>query len=286
MIKLSATTDKLQAVLGGAVTANQLQCVACWSDISSTTLAVTDFGRTLIITNSTTDVDIVGSPAADTRRLIDFISIYNNDTVNATVTLKIDANGTESILQKVTLATGETLIYSDKNGFYVQDSSGRIKQAYFQNSGIPVVNSLNMVVMTADVVNNNATLNTIANVTGLSFDVVAGQTYWFEFVIPYTSAATTTGSRWSITGPAAPTMLNMRSEYTLAATTTTVNTITAYDMPAASNASSLTAGNVATMWGVITPSQNGTVQARFASEIANSAITAKAGATLRWIRII
>jgi hypothetical protein len=81
-------------------------------------------------------------------------------------------------------------------------------------------------------------------------------------------------------------MLNMRSEYTLAATTTTVNSVTAYDTPAASNATSLTAGNVATMWGVITPSQNGTVIARFASEVLSSAITAKAGATLRWMRII
>lgn len=285
MIKLSAATDKLQAVLGGAVTTNELQCFASWSDISSTTLAVTDFGRTPINTNGTTDVDVVGSPAADTRRLIDFVSIYNNDTVNATVTLKIDANGTESIMQKVTLATGESLIYSDKNGFYTLDSSGRIKNSYYQNSGIPVVNTLNLLVMTADVVNNNASANTIANVTGLSFDVVAGQSYWFEFVIPYTSAATATGSRWAINGPAL-TSLYMRSEYTLAAATTTVNSVSAYDTPAASNATSLATGNVATMWGIITPSANGTVIARFASEITNSAITAKAGATLRWVRII
>lgn len=74
--------------------------------------------------------------------------------------------------------------------------------------------------------------------------------------------------------------------YTLAATTTTINSATAYDIPAASNATSLTAGNVATIWGVIKPSGNGTVIARFASEIANSAITAKAGAFLRWVRVI
>jgi hypothetical protein len=286
MIKLSETTDKLQVVLAGTVTANQLQCVASWSDINSSTLAVTDFGRTIINTNNTTDVDIVGSPGATTRRLIDFVSIYNNDTANATVTLKLDANGTEAILQKVTLGAGETLIYSDKNGFYTLDSSGRIKNAYFENSGVAVINTLNIVVLSGDVVNNNAVANTIADVTGLSFAVTADQTYWFEFVIPYTSAATTTGSRWAINGPAAPTLLNMRSEYTLAATTTTVNSVTAYDTPSGANATSLTAGNVATLWGVIKPSQNGTVVARFASEVSGSAITAKAGATLRWMRII
>lgn len=282
MIVLTETTDKLQAVLGGSVTTNQLQCITSWRDITTTTYVP---GRTLILTNNTTDVDIVGAPNSSTQRVIDFITIYNADTVNATITIKLDANGTEYILWKGTLATGESVQYTDDSGFICNDNAGRIKTATFQNSGIPVVNTLNTVVLSGDVVNNNASANTIADVTGLSFAVTAGQTYWFEFVIPYTSAATTTGSRWSISGPAAPTMLNMRSEYTLAATTTTVNSITAYDIPAASNASSLTNGNVATMWGIIIPSQNGTVTARFASEVSASAITAKAGATLRWMRI-
>lgn len=283
MIILTETTDKIQVALAGSVTVNQLQCMTSWRDITTSTFAP---GRTLANTNNASDVDIAGSPGSSTQRVVDFISVYNKDTVNATITIKLDADGTEYILWKGTLATEERIEYNDKDGFVAKDSSGRIKTAMFQNSGIPTVNVLNTVVLSGDVINNNSVANTITNVTGLQFDVVAGETYWFEFVIPYTSAATTTGSRWSISGPAAPTMLNMRSEYTLAATTTTVNSITAYDMPAASNASSLTVGNVATMWGVIKPSQNGTVIARFASEIANSAITAKAGATLRWMRII
>lgn len=283
MIILSETTDRLQIVLGGNVTANQIQCMASWRDVTITTYTP---GRALALSNNTTDVNLVGSPDASTQRVIDFISVYNADTVNATVTIKMDANGTDYILWKGTLATGESVQYTDAAGFVSSDTFGRAKTATFNNSGIPVVNTLNTVILSGDVVNNNATLNTIADVTGLSFAVTAGQTYWFEFVIPYTSAATTTGSRWAINGPAAPTMLNMRSEYTLTATTTTVNSVRAYDTPAASNASSLTAGNVATMWGIITPSQNGIITARFASEIASSAITAKAGATLRWMRII
>lgn len=282
MLRLTTVNDKIQVVLAGNVTANQLQLYASWKDYTATTCLE---GRNAITSNNTTDVDLVGSPSNANYREVDYLSVYNSDTVNATVTVKFDVSGTESILQKVTLATGESLIYSDKNGFYTLDSSGRIKTSYYQNSGIPTVNTMNVSVMTGDVVNNNAVLNTIANVTGLSFDVVAGQTYWFEFVIPYTAQATTTGSRWAINGPAL-TSLYMRSEYTLAATTTTVNSVSAYDTPSASNASSLATGNVATMWGVIKPSADGTVIARFASEIANSAITAKAGATLRWIRII
>jgi hypothetical protein len=283
MIVLSETTDKIQVVLSGAITTNQLQCMSSWRDVTATTYIA---GRTLINTNSGTDVDIVGPPLSSTQRIVDFISVYNNDTVNATVTIKLDANGVEYILWRGTLATGESVQYTDDSGFISTDTFGRLKTASFANSGIPTSNVLNTAVLSGNVINNNGTANTIADVTGLSFAVTAGQTYWFEFVIPYDSAATTTGSRWSINGPAAPTMLHMRSEYTLTATTTTVNSVSAYDTPAASNASSLATGNVATMWGLITPSQNGTVIARFASEVLSSAITAKAGATLRWMRII
>lgn len=125
---------------------------------------------------------------------------------------------------------------------------------------------------------SNSAADVLADVTGLSFPVIAGQTYRFKFIIPYTAAATTTGSRWSINGPAAPTMLEYVSRYTLTATTETVNYAAAYDAPAAANASSLTDGNVAIIQGVIKPSVSGTVIARFASEVNTSAITAKAGA--------
>lgn len=140
--------------------------------------------------------------------------------------------------------------------------------------------------LASDITNNNAVANTLQDVTGLSFAVTANLVYWFRFVIAYTAAATTTGSRWTINGPAV-TFLNYRSRYTLTATTETLNAgQTAYSIPAASNATSLTAGNVAIIEGIIRPSANGTVIARFASEVANSAIVAKAGSSLQWIRTL
>jgi hypothetical protein len=140
-----------------------------------------------------------------------------------------------------------------------------------------------LVTLSADVTNNNAVANTMANVTGLSFSVTAGTTYRFYALVLYTSAATTTGSRWSVSGPAAPTLLSYTSHYPLTATTQTTNNASAYDIPAASNTSSAsTAGNIATIEGVVTPSASGTFTVRFASEVANSAITAKAGSTLEW----
>jgi len=139
------------------------------------------------------------------------------------------------------------------------------------------------VVLTADVTNNNAVANTMQDVLGLSFPVVANTRTWFRFLIPYTAAAITTGSRWSINGPAVS-FLAYRSEYGLTTTSRTANDgLAAYNLPALSNASSpATAGNLAEIEGIIVASASGTVVARFASEVASSAIVAKAGAYVEY----
>jgi len=276
MIILSETTDNLQVVLGGSVTTNQLQCFSSWRDRTSTTFVA---GRTVTNTNNTTDVNIVPAPGASTQRVVDFISIYNNDTVNQTVTIKLDANGTEYILFKVALATTERLEYAEGRGWQVFASTGAVKQSINQGANAST-SGLTAVVLGSDVTNNNAVANTIQNVTGLSFSVTAAKMYYFKFVIYYTAAATTTGSRWGVSctaGTAAN--LSMTSEYSLTTTTTTRNAlIQAFDSPAASNATSATTGNnMAVMEGYFMPTANGTFIARFASEVAGSAIVAKAG---------
>lgn len=276
MIILSETTDNLQVVLGGSVTTNQLQCFSSWRDRTSTTFVA---GRTVTNTNNTTDVNIVPAPASSTQRVVDFISIYNNDTVNQTVTIKLDANGTEYILFKVTLATTERLEYAEGRGWQVFASTGAVKQSINQGANAST-SGLTAVVLGSDVTNNNAVANTIQDVTGLSFSVTAAKMYYFKFVIYYTAAATATGSRWGVSctaGTAAN--LSMTSEYSLTTTTTTRNAlIQAFDSPAASNATSASTGNnIAIMQGYFIPTANGTFIARFASEVAGSAIVAKAG---------
>jgi len=276
MIVLSQTTDNLQVVLGGAITTNQLECMTSWRDRTSTTF---EANRTVIATNNTTDVTIAAAPAASTQRIIDFVSIYNKDTVNAVVTVKLDANGTAYILCKVTLATTERLQYQEGVGFQVFASTGAVKQSINQGANAST-SGITAVVLGSDVINNNAVANTIADVTGLSFSVTNSKMYWFKFIIYYTAAATTTGSRWGVncsTGTAAN--LSMISEYSLTTTTTTRNAlIQAFDSPAASNATSAATGNnMAIIEGYFIPTANGTFIARFASEVSSSAITAKAG---------
>ena len=140
------------------------------------------------------------------------------------------------------------------------------------------VDGWNVSVLASDVTNSNASANTIADVTGLSFAVTSGDTYEFEFFGVYTAAATTTGSRWSINGPAT-TFLHYQADYSLSTTSqTSIRGSAAYDLPSASNASSAATGsNTFSVRGIIKPSANGTVIARFASEVSNSAIVAKGG---------
>lgn len=145
-----------------------------------------------------------------------------------------------------------------------------------------VVNRVLSVMLNSDVINNNAVANTLQDVTGLSFPVVNGKQYWFRFVILYTAQVATTGSRWTINTPTFST-LTYKSEYTLTETTITINEgLQAVNLPATSNASSLLNGNIAIIEGILNATSAGSVIARFASEIANSAITAKVGSFVEY----
>lgn len=282
MFLLTSTSDKIQLITSAAVA---LEVHSSWVDNASGTMEP-DRKNTEITTATTTDV--VASPASGKQRNVRLLIVRNAHASSSNDVTIRHTDGTNVVdLFKVTLAAGYTLHYEDGVGFYVVDNNGR-RIANTTNTQPAVVNTLNVVVLGADVTNNNATANTIADVTGLSFAVNAGETYWFRFVIDYTAAATTTGSRWSVSGPGSPTRLSFTSDYSLTSTTKTANQgLSAYDTPAASNATSAATGaNQAVVDGFITPSSNGTLIARFASEVSSSAIVAKAGSRVEWMRVL
>jgi hypothetical protein len=129
--------------------------------------------------------------------------------------------------------------------------------------------------------------NTLVTVTGLQFPVKAGMSYKFKFYVGYSAAIATTGSRWTIDGPAV-TRLNYWSFYTLTNVAATFNYgLTAYNLPAASNASSgLGTANTAVVEGVAQPSADGIISLKGATEILNSPITALAGVSyVEWSEI-
>jgi hypothetical protein len=258
---------------------------ASFVDLASGTVTP---GRTNTAISTATTTDVVGSPGASTTRAVKTLCVRNRHASSSQNVTVIHTDGTTAVeLVLVTLSAGDALHYDERNGFTVRDNLGRIKHR--EDSLVPsATNSLNTVILASDVINNNASANTIADVTALSFSVTSGLTYWFRALIHYTSAATATGSRWSVNGPSAPTALRFRSVYSLTATTQTINEgLSAYDTPAASNVTSAATGsNIAEVEGFITPSANGTLIVRFASEVSSSAITAKAGSILMWQQVL
>lgn len=281
MIILSQTTDKIDVVLGGAVTTNELRCFSAYRDITTTGYTPS---RNVTLTNGTTDVALVASPASSTQRIIDTLFIYNADTVKATVTIKLDANGTEYMLFNGSIPAGCQLQYNDKNGFKIVSDSGE-EYVSSDQSVVPVGNAIQSTVITADV-NNSGTANTINDITGLSFSVTAGQTYWFRFQIQFVVNLNTTGSRWSINGPAGTMQYySVFPSANTAAPSTNIG-LSSADLPSASQNGTGAALGTVTIEGFYQPTADGTVIGRFASEIATAnSLTTKAGSLVQYLRI-
>lgn len=274
--------DTLRITLLAAQTSAPVRCVVAYRDIGAASFAP---GRAVGSSNGTTPVDVVASPASGVQRFLDSVSLYNGDTVNQTVTVAYRASGTDYVLTRVTLGPGERMAYGRNGEWQAYNAAGAAKTIATGTQNV-VASGLSFAVLASDVTNNNAVANSIADVTGLSFPVVNGTRYWFRFCIQYTAAATTTGSRWTVNGPSFS-ELRYGSEYSLTTTSRTMNEgLVAYDLPAASSASSAaTAGNIAIVEGFIRPSADGTVIARFASEVASSAIIARTGSYVEYLAL-
>src|SRR3989304_6181020 len=113
MLVLTEATDNIKAALGGAVATNQMRCFSSWRDITVTTYTP---GRAVVLTNGATAVNVVPAPSG-TQRVVDFISIRNNDTVLQTLSVSFDDNGSLYTLWSGVLQPGETLVYADGKGW-------------------------------------------------------------------------------------------------------------------------------------------------------------------------
>lgn len=280
MLLLTSTSDKVQVVTSAIGDVD----VAC-SYVDSGTPVVPDRKLTAGITTATT-TDVVTSPGSGVQRNVQTMLVRNvHASVSNTVTVRL-TDGTNTVdVFSAAIGPGEAVQYLDGVGFQVLTNSGAVKTS--QNQGnVPSGSGQQVAVLGADVTNNNATANTIADVTGLSFPVTAGKKYRFRFEFHYTAAATTTGSRWSISGPGGT--MRYRSEYSLTTTSTTTNEgLSAHNTPAASNASSAATGaNTGTVEGFYEASATGNVILRFASEIASSAIVCKAGSVVYYQEVL
>lgn len=116
--------EKLQVLLSGAVSTNELPIVA-------TVMDGADGGRT---SSKTVDAISTGATPVDvflgqkSGRRLRSMSVHNADTANATVTVRFyNAIGTTRTVWKGTLATLETLSFDENRGWYTTDSNGAQK---------------------------------------------------------------------------------------------------------------------------------------------------------------
>ena len=112
------TTLKLEAVLAGAVSANQPEYHVDYVDRNTAgEETMPAFSRGAL--NSASDVTILSAPTSNTpRREIQRISIYNKDTASITVTIKTDDGTTERILIRKTIGTLDSLCWEKGLGWY------------------------------------------------------------------------------------------------------------------------------------------------------------------------
>ena len=261
-----------------AIPTTELDCIVSYRDRTSTTFETnTSFAKT----NGTTDSIILTAPSGESQRIVDFISIFNNNSANVTIELFMLNTLTKYTLVKVTLMTNERLEFNGSS-FTCYDSSGAEKT--ISTSLIsPIGSNRQILALSADVVNNNAVANTLQD-TGLQFTATATKLYYFKAFIPYSAAATTTGSRWVLASTAVATKIIFESKYSLTTTTATLNgSVQGYNLPALCNATSAsTLSNMAILQGFIVLPSTDIVKIRFASEVASSAITALKGAYIEY----
>lgn len=118
---LSANTHALEILLSGAVSTTELDWFVAYADKASNVMTP---GSSSGTTTGATSVQIVAPPAASHQIKITFLSVWNTDTASATVTVRRDVSGTNTVVYRATLAAGEQLVYIDERGFVVYATTG------------------------------------------------------------------------------------------------------------------------------------------------------------------
>lgn len=123
-----------------------------------------------------------------------------------------------------------------------------------------------------------------ADVTDLSFAVTSGKTYKFKIFCQFDVTNTSTGTRWAVNGPAF-TRLFYNVIWTSGTGLQANQAFQTYDATSATANSHFTATNCAIIEGIVTPSANGTLIARFACELTITSVTCKAGSYIEYEEI-
>lgn len=106
---LDATTKTVEVVLGEVITTSNCDITAAFGDYATAQFLP---GGSDTISNGTTPVTVVAAPSAGIQRLVNEVTVHNNDTVPHTIILRLNDNGTIRIVRDQTVASGGDFIYS------------------------------------------------------------------------------------------------------------------------------------------------------------------------------
>lgn len=132
----------------------------------------------------------------------------------------------------------------------------------------------------------NSTTN-FADVTGMSFPMMASTIYQFHFDIIFQTAAKTTGIGLGVNGPASPSFVLVRTEIPTSLTAVTQGMARAYDTGTSSTAIDLQNANCyAKCYGFVSNGTNaGNLVLRFKSEVGTSQVSIMPGTMGRFWRV-
>jgi len=129
---------RIEAVLDAPVTTSELPISVSFSEGTRIqTAEIVFLSRT--VTDGTTDVVILSPPSNKEKRLVKNLTVCNIDTVNAILTLKYDDDVTpETCIIRVTLQPGDTLQFTEEEGFRIIDFTGGVKTSGLGPFGVPL----------------------------------------------------------------------------------------------------------------------------------------------------
>lgn len=291
MILLASTSDLLRIITGQAVT---VDVHASYMDLDTSAGTVTPGRLNTAITTATT-TSVVASPGSGVVRNVKTLHARNTHaSLSVDVTVRHTDGTTTSDFFKVTLLAGEALEYTETAGFTVFTPSGLVK-----TTGI-TTGSMLVARLASDFASSSVTP---AEATGLTVAAPVG-TYVFRYMLLYQAAATTTGIRVSCnhSGTVTRFVYNMHFVDNLAtassaaadqdAVAATAQVYSAYAARAKSTAGGMVSISVdtanadmlAVIDGLCVVTADGNLQLYWATEVAASAATIMAGASLTLTR--
>ncbi|MDB5716300.1 MAG: hypothetical protein JWO15_3697 [Sphingomonadales bacterium] len=163
----------------------------------------------------------------------------------------------------------------------VLGSSGTLDSSFFPNGVVPTIVRIGSDFSTSS--------STPVAVTGMSLTVPAAGTYEFAFLCQYSTAATTTGVKFSVAGPSTF-FAQFAVEIWSNKTTLVVNSDNVFGNALSGSTSgpgtAATALVPAFVRGIFTATAAGTIQLQLATATAASAVTVKAGSVGKLYRLV